>query len=204
MGNDYSLALSIFDFLPNIAFLAGMFYLNRWVRIQGTRQNGLFMLSGSMLVFWGGFLKAVWKLLFTLELGNIVWMSESQFILLAPGFFLMLISALGMVSQTQRKVLAAMAVWKIPFLAIMTLSSLGLHAALIFIASRKRLWLTAVLFLISIFCMLSMAGMASMEQTVLQQWIEQGVNSLGQIAFATGSYFLYTRSKMKSLKHEII
>jgi hypothetical protein len=32
---------------------------------------------------------------------------------------------------------------------------------------------------------------SSLEQTVANQWLEEGVNSLGQISFAVGSYLLY-------------
>jgi hypothetical protein len=203
MVNDYTLALSFFDFVPNIAFFIGALFLNRWVRIKGTKLTILMMLCGSILVFSGGLLKAIWKLLYTLDLGDYVLMSESQFVLLAPGFILMLNSALGMVEKKQTKALASMATWKIPFLALMTIGSLGLHATLIFIASHKRSWLAVISFLVSILCMLSMAGMASMEQSIRQQWIEQGVNSLGQVGFAAGSYLLYVSSRLIGAKTKI-
>jgi hypothetical protein len=50
--------------------------------------------------------------------------------------------------------------------------------------------------------MLGMSGMASgSEQTVATQWIEESMNSMGQIAFAVGSYLLY---KVFALEAEVI
>jgi len=157
------------------------------------------MLSGSILVFSGGLLKAIWKLLFTLGVGDYIFLSESQFILLAPGFIMMLMSASGMLEKKQTKTLAAMATWKIPFLAIMTIGSSGLHTVLILIASRKKLRSAMFAFLVSILSTFLMARMASMTQSIQQQWVEQGVNSLGQTAFATGSYLLYASSNREKI-----
>jgi hypothetical protein len=39
--------------------------------------------------------------------------------------------------------------------------------------------------------MLSMAGMAGGEQTVTRQWIEEIINSFGQLSFAVASYVLF-------------
>jgi hypothetical protein len=51
-------------------------------------------------------------------------------------------------------------------------------------------------FLITLLCLIGMGGMASAEQTIPQQWIEEGVNSVAQISFAIGSYLLYRNYKI--------
>ena len=49
---------------------------------------------GSTLVFAGGFLKATWKLLYTLGIADIQIFSTIQFILLAPGFLALLVTVI--------------------------------------------------------------------------------------------------------------
>lgn len=194
MNESYKLGLCLLDFLPNLAFFFGSIYLIRWTRKYGSRFSYLTMIIGSLLVFTGGTSKAIWKLIFTLGLGDITPLGEAQFILLAPGFLLMFLSSLSMTRKKASKSgLSAMALWKIPFLAVMTISNLGLLVTLGYTAYRKATRWVALFFAISLVCMLSMAGMATAEQSIAQQWIEEGVNSLGQIAFAVGSYLIYKK-----------
>jgi hypothetical protein len=68
-----------------------------------------------------------------------------------------------------------------------------MQGVLSYTAFRQRAHLAGALYIVAILCMLSMAGLASTEQTIARQWLEQGINSLGQIAFALGSYLLYAR-----------
>ena len=85
--------------------------------------------------------------------------------------------------------MAAIAVWKIPFLAVMTIASLAAQGILASIAFRKRNRIAGAMFISAIICMLAMAGMASgVEQTVAMQWIEEVINTIGQVAFAFGSF----------------
>jgi hypothetical protein len=154
------------------------------------------MMAGTLLIFTGGFLKASWKLLYVLDIADITLMSEAQFVLLAIGFTGMLValSYLARSFNQEGKLGAALLIstWKIPFLTVMTLCSLGAHGLLTYISFKKKVPLAASLFILALVCMLAMSGMASsLEQTVANQWLEEGVNSLGQISFAVGSYLLY-------------
>ena len=131
---------------------------------------------------------------------GIFWLlSELQFILLAPGFLAMLASVLLVLRQERTRWetgLPAMALWKIPLLATVTLASLGLQGTLSYMAFRRKVYLAATMYVVAILCMLGLAGLASGEQTIARQWIEEGINTSGQIAFALGSYLLYSRTEM--------
>ena len=194
----YTLCLSFLDFLPNLAFLINGYFLSRLVWL-GKRPFALaLMIVGASFVFLGGTSKALWKLLYTLGTGDFQLLSEIQFILLAPGFLLMLASAIYIVSQPQggkRSKLMGIAPWKIPLLATVTLSSLGLQVILIYLSFQRKAYGAAVSIMLAMMCMLVMAMMASGEQTVQRQWIEEIINSVGQIAWAFGSYQLYSRSR---------
>jgi hypothetical protein len=193
---EYSLSLALFDFVPILAFLVGAYFLVRIaVQHRGT-PCGRMMLAGTGLVFTGGFLKASWKILYVLDVGDFQFMSEAQFILLSIGFTGMLVAVSYLARSLARgETLGAalmISTWKIPFLTIMTICSLGAHGILSFISFKKKAPLAGTLFILAILCMLGMSGMASsLEQTVANQWLEEGVNSVGQISFAVGSYLLY-------------
>ncbi|MGC9358420.1 MAG: hypothetical protein ACP5GX_11155, partial [Anaerolineae bacterium] len=68
---------------------------------------------------------------------------------------------------------------------------LGAQGILVYISFRRGAKFAAYAFIVAVLCMLGMSGMASGEQTVARQWIEQSINTIGQIGFAVGSYALY-------------
>lgn len=191
----YTLPLALLDYVPNIAFLVGAFFLVRTVILARGKPCSRMCMAGALLIFSGGILKATWKLIFTLGIADIQWMSEIQFILLAPGFLALLVTAI-LLARTKPfeapAIAMAMAAWKIPLLAIMTLSSLGAQGILTYISFKRKAPLAASLFIIAVLCMLGMSGMASgSEQTLATQWIEETMNSIGQIAFAAACGLLY-------------
>ncbi len=84
-----------------------------------------------------------------------------------------------------------MAAWKIPFLAVMTISSIGTNGILTWYAFRKRLRLAGWLFIVTVLCLFAMSGIASGdEMSIFTQWVAQSINLTGQSAFALGSYLL--------------
>ena len=192
---EYTLGLALTDYIPNLASLVGSLFLVRTVILARGRPCSRMCMAGSLLVFSGGILKATWKLIYTIGVADIQWMSQIQFILLAPGFLALLVTAIMLARTKPLKVPAitmAIAPWKIPLLAIMTLSSLGAQGILTFISFKRKVPLAASLFIVAVLCMLGMSGMASgSEQTVVTQWIEEIMNSIGQISFAVACWLLY-------------
>jgi hypothetical protein len=197
MKEIYPLALAIFDFVPVIFFLIGAIYLIRIAsRMCGMRCRRL-AIVGSLLIFIGGFLKALWKLLVTTGVGDFQLMSEIQFALVAPGFVLLLIVVIWIArsecKQAKGKdiLTPAIAAWKIPLLIVMTLASMGVMGILTYIAFRHKLKIAAAGFIVAFLCLVGMGSMASGEQTLARQWIEQSINSLGQLGFMIGTIFLF-------------
>jgi hypothetical protein len=201
MGETYTLGLSLFDFVPPLAFLVGAICLVRLTALESSRPTSVMMAAGTGLVFLGGTLKAVWKLLYTVGLGDFTLLSEQQFVLLAPGFVLMLLGAIGLArggNAPREASIAGLAAWKIPLMAVMTLSSIGAYGILSLLGFRRRQTVAAGLFIATIVLTIGMAGMASGEQSVARQWIEEGINSAGQVAMALASYLMYRRSASKA------
>ena len=197
MEETYPLALAMYDFVPVAFFQIGAIFLVRTsTRMCGLRCSRL-AIVGSLLIFLGGFLKAIWKLLFTIGVGDYQWLSESQFPLVAPGFLVLLIAVIMMARSDReaRTINAAsillMATWKIPFLIVMTLTSMGVQGILTYVSFQRKAKLAAAGFIVAFLGLVGMGAMASGEQTLARQWIEQSVNSVGQLGFMVGSILLH-------------
>jgi hypothetical protein len=192
-----SLALCLLDCVPNLGFLIGGYFLVRITRLTERRLTTVLMVGGVAFVFLGGALQLVRKVLhIVLLVGDYRFLGDLQFVLLAPGFVMMLVSVImvaKMEEPSQKTLVAAMALWKIPLLAVMTLCALGLQGVLAYLSSRRGVRFARAMFVVAAVTILALAGLAGGEQTVTRQWTEESINSLGQVAFATGSYLLYRR-----------
>lgn len=191
----YPVPLALVDFLPNIAFLIGAFFLVKTTVICRGIRRGMIMMAGTLLVFLGGFLKATWKLLYAAKFADIQWMSQAQFVLVGIGFFIVCLTIISMARErkgyTSAAVLIGMPLWKIPFLFLMTISSLGAEGILAYIAYRRNVRPAAVGFVIGVIGILAMGTLASAEQTIPMQWIEEIINTIGQSGFMIGNILLH-------------
>ena len=191
----YPVSLALFDFIPTLAFLTGAFYLVRTGVLCRGKPCGRMVMAGGLLVFLGGFFKATWKLLYTTGVADIQWMSQGQFVLSSIGFLGLFIAVLYMVRSKQKAApggsVLAMAAWKIPFLFVMTVTSLGAEGILAYMAFKRKAPLAAAGFIVGVLGLLAMGAMASAEQNLSMQWIEEGINTLGQLGFMTGCILLY-------------
>ncbi len=197
MSETYSIGMALMDFLPNFAFLVGAYFLVRMVLRLRSRACARMLTVGTFFVFMGGFTKAVWKLMAAFGT-DITFLGQMQFVLAAIGFLGMVVTVILLARHarfTQGIPLLAMAAWKIPFLAVMTISSLGAQGILTYLSFKWGTKAAGYLFALAVLCMLGMAGMASGEQTIARQWIEQSVNLLGQSSFMVGSILLERKSR---------
>lgn len=197
MEKPYPLALALYDFVPVAFFFIGAIFLVRMAKLMCSVRGGRLATAGSALVFLGGFLKAIWKLLYTIGAGDFQMLSESQFVLLAPGFLALLIVVIWMarservVKEREAAIILAMAAWKIPFLIVMTLTSMGVQGILTYTSFRRGEKRAAAGFIVAFLCLVGLGAMASSEQTLIKQWIEQSINTIGQLGFMLGSILLY-------------
>lgn len=193
--NDLTISMALMDFVPVIFFGVGSIFL---LRIGYRYLNiGLYtaMAGGAILCFTGGFYKASSKLLEAAFNYEIAELGSIQFILMAPGFVLLFIAAIGLFKKQETKHFAvaapAMAVWKIPFLAIMTLANMGFLIVMSVLAYKNKLYIPLLFYVLSIVTMVAMSYLATLPPTIAMQWIAQSVNSLVQFFAMAGHILLY-------------
>jgi hypothetical protein len=193
------ISLAIFDFIPPLAFLAGAFFLVRIGFLCSGKSVGRLVMAGTLLVFLGGFLTATWKLLYTTNIADIQWMSQGQFVFSAFGFLGMFAAVIFIVRGQMRSkassAILSIVAWKLPFLVVMTVSSLGAEGILTYLAFRQKANIAAIGFIIGVLGILAMGALASNQQTLTMQWVEESVNVVGQLGFMIGSILLYRNIK---------
>ena len=197
MNESYSIGLALMDYVPNIAFLIGAFYLVRIIVSARGKACSRMVMAGAILIALGGLLKATWKLLYAADAGNFQFLSQVQFTLIAPGFLALAVAVIILARKRSKKAtpLAAVVAWKVPFLAIMTICSMAANGILTYISFKRGAKLAAIGYILAFLALIAMGGMASAEQSVAMQWIEESINSIGQIGFMFGGILLFKNYK---------
>lgn len=103
MAQTPGLELALFDFIPNFIFLTGSYYLFCIARLVCTKSCQWLVLIGSVMIFLAGFLKATWKLVYSLGWENILWMRDIQYPLMAPGYLLVFMVMMILAFQHRSK-----------------------------------------------------------------------------------------------------
>lgn len=83
-----NVALALEDFVPVFLTMVALIWLTRLV-FQMNQRSGQIALIGSTLVVLGGLFKASEKLIWALSGDRVMWMNDSLFLLMAPGFALL-------------------------------------------------------------------------------------------------------------------
>lgn len=213
---EYTVPLALQDFMPVALASAGLFFLAAMIA-RADRRAGRIALLGAWLIMLGGGLKAAWKLNMAMTGNDVAWMSNSLFVLLAPGFTLMAsalwsahsrmrgrpldfditLVALGMVAVILAVafvlglLLPAGSAWKFVLLGVTTVANVVLSVLCIVQAFRMGQRNVAALFIINIVAVLVLQGLARIpEQTIPLQWTEQLINTFSSAAFALAAWKL--------------
>lgn len=190
-----TILLAITDFIPVLLFGAGSLFLLRIGYKYLTRGYYTSMAGGAILCFLGGFYKASSKLMEAIFDYYLPALQSSQFIMLAPGFVLLFVASLGLLKRNKQSVMfaaaPAMELWKIPFIAVMSLANIGYLVVLAVFSLQKKIRTPAVLYILSILTLLLISYLSTRPMTIQVQWIAQGVNSVVQFFAAAGHYILY-------------
>ena len=184
---EISIVMALVDYLPVVLFLLAAFNI---ISIVGKKIDKVFLYIfevGAALVIIAGFLKATYKLLYALNIGDFIWMSNQLFANQALGFLLAGIGLfLGVMRKGSDKVLAAL-----PTMALVAMMITGLcamDATLVSIASKAKKKNAMICFIISFFMSLCMGYLSSKDFSQASlNWIAQGVNVVGQLLLYLGT-----------------
>ena len=218
-----TLALALEDFVPVILTFFALLWLTRMIFVM-ERRSGYVAAIGSILVVLGGLFKATSKLLWAFSGELIVWMENSLFILMAPGFaflawgiwcgqrrvfrdtrtqyvfqvpmsFFLLIGGGTVYFNTSQQ-------GRIWFFALLTLVVLMSSLMLILLSRHAwhyRLKGAASLFLVYLVITLVLNGMArTPSPSISVEWMKQIINTAAAVILALASWKLWRGTKETS------
>lgn len=200
---EYSIPMAVFDLLPVVFFIAGTMTIAGDMKHKMTLPARVLFVGGSWIVCAAGFLKALYKLIYSLGLGDLTWMSGQFFYNQAFGF---LLAGVGLTMAVTRldKAQAGSgsggsgklhSIVPIPIMALVGIMVAGLaalDASLCFLAARLKKRSALVLFIVSFFLCLGMGYLSSRSfEKASMNWIAEGVNAVGQFAFLAGCHILH-------------
>ena len=184
-GYVFTVPMALVDFIPVILFGISAVLLMRGLYNKMSKGTSACLGVGSCVAFLAGFLKALYKLLIALGVGafevlNDIFLPLQSSGLLLTGLAIVLMLAL-------RKKAALMAPLTFGFIGMMVLGLGGMCAGLSVVAVKMKKKALIAVFILCFFCYMGMGYLASSKDgSAASNWIEQGVNTLGQILLLLG------------------
>ena len=193
---DYSILMAIVDFLPVLFyFLAAWLVASDLYQYVSKTAYGL-LTAGSLMCFIGGAFKALWKLLFCFGI-NYPAFFTSFFPMQAPGFMLYFVGIIMAMKQLKsgkggdglNMITAATVTSSVPLLAFQSIGSVGSLVCLTILGFRTKNKVAGICFILSVVFLFGMVGLSATLDSTLgwANWLEQGVNTLGQVFFYLGA-----------------
>ena len=181
--NEFSTAMALTDFLPVILFAVAAVIMQRDFYDRMPKYAFACFAAGCMNAFLAGFLKALWKLLYALNICDFQLLNTMFLPVQSIGLMLMGFGLILMLCRRHAALAVAPPVFAgtFVFIAMMVLGLGAMCACLGVIAARmkkkKLLIVLGVIFL----CYMTMGYLASREgNSAVMNWVEQGINTLGQ------------------------
>jgi hypothetical protein len=214
-----TLALALEDYLPVLFTLFALIWLSRVV-YQMDKQSGFIAVFGLVLVTLGGVLKASGKLIWVISEQKVDWMSDSLFLLLAPGFA----SLVWGIWNGQKRLFRdkkPYGIWLLPasllilivggtiYTSVLNLSRIWFFVLLTLVVVMSSLMIVllsrhafhyrqrriAFLFLFYLVLTLILNGMArTPSPTIDVEWIKQLVNTAAAMILAFASWRLWVET----------
>ena len=192
--------MSLFDYIPVAIFALAMMILFKDLVRKEKPLAELLLVAGGFLVFAGGFLKATYKLLYSLKIGDFTWMSRQFMANQGTGLLLTGIGLTLFACVPGKKGKAYGFIPTMAAVGMMVVGTCAMDASLSYMASKLNRKKAMPLFIISFFMYMGMGFLSSRDFTkASMNWIAQGVNLIGQVLFYAGCKIL-DEAGLKKLK----
>ena len=203
--NGITVPMAIVDFIPVVMFFIAAIVLQRDLYNKLVKGAFALLAAGSIMVFTGGFYKALWKFLYALNICNFEALDIALFPLQGPGFILVF---LGLTSLKKKDFGAPTALAVAPvlyqsnliFIIMQVVGFGGIQYNMARIALYMKKKLAAVLFLLSFIFVLGMGYLgAKFDDSSSMHWLAQVTNILSEGCFLWGVMILH-KAGLKEVK----
>ena len=194
----YSVPMALADFIPVLLFGAAVVLLQRDLYSKMVKGAYALFAAGTINVFMAGFLKALYKLLYALEVCDFQPLTQMFFPLQALGFLMAGCGALYIGTKKAKGekafAVAALPVYKGTFVFVgLMVAGLGMmDFGLVRTAKKMRQPLACTLFIVSFVFSLGMGYLSSKDfSQSYMNWVTELVNIIGQASFFAAALILH-------------
>ena len=188
--------MALVDYIPVILFLLAAKLLCKDLKAKMSTPAFLTFVTGAALVVIAGTLKASYKLLYALHIGDFGWMSRQMFSNQAFGF---LLAGIGLMMHVLKKERTYAFLPTMALVGIMVVGLGAMDAGLCFLANRLKKRSALVCFIVSFFLSLGMGYLSTKNfDKAYMNWIAQSVNIVGQLLLYLGCRILH-KAGLKNL-----
>ena len=187
---EFSVSMALADFLPVALFGISGVLMQRDLYNKMPKYAFACFAAGTINIFMAGFLKALWKLLYALGVCDFHVLNTMFLPTQSLGFLLAGLGILIMMGQRKKAALAVappLFSGTFVFVGMMVLGLGAICASLAVLAVRMKKKGLVPVFFLCFLCYMCMGYLASRDSaSVAINWIEQGVNTLGQVLLLWG------------------
>ena len=187
---EFSVLMGLTDYVPVALFAVSMVLMQRDLYNKMPKYAFACFAAGTINILIAGFLKATWKLLYAAGLCDFHVLNTMFLPTQSLGF---LLAGLGIILMFTPRKKAALAVapplfsGTLLFIPMMVLGLGAICSCLSILAAKLKKKALIVVFVLCFVCYMGMGYLASRDSSsAAMNWIEQGVNTLGQLLLLIG------------------
>lgn len=197
--NGITVTMALVDLIPVVLFFAAAVILQRDLYDKMVKGAFALLATGSVMVLLAGVFKALWKILYALNVCDYQLLDAAFFPMQGPGFLLVFLALAGMFTKYNRKrvnlsSVAAVPVFTstMPFVILQIIGCAGMQWCLFALALKMKRRLAAVMFVVAFAFMLGMGYLsATFDDSSSMHWLAQCVNIVSQGALLWGTVLLH-------------
>lgn len=197
--NGITVTMALVDLIPVVLFFAAAVILQRDLYDKMVKGAFALLATGSVMVLLAGVFKALWKILYALNVCDYQLLDAAFFPMQGPGFLLVFLALAGMFTKYNRKrvnlsSVAAVPVFTstMPFVILQIIGCAGMQWCLFALALKMKRRLAAVMFVVAFVFMLGMGYLsATFDDSSSMHWLAQCVNIVSQGALLWGTVLLH-------------
>ena len=206
MGGGITVTMALVDCVPVALFMAAAVILQRDLYDQLPKGAYSLVAAGSIMAFLGGFMKALWKILYATGVCDYVLLDHALFTLQGPGFLLFFLGLTGLFWKGAKNASSALAAGaapastttSIPFIVMQVVGLGGAQVLLAVAGARRGARLAPVAFAFAFVFMLGMGYLgAKFDDSSSMHWVAQLTNTLSMACFLWGTLVLHAADQKK-------
>ena len=199
---NFTIPMAMMDYIPVLFFGIAASLLRKDLHGKMSRDAFSLFAAGTINIFAAGFLKATWKLLYAVGICDFAALNTMFLPVQSIGF---LLAGMGIALMFRSKKAALMAAppvfsGSVIFIMMMVLGLGSICTCLSILAVRMKKKTAVILFVLSFLASMGMGAMAGQDVTqAWVNWVEQGINCVGQGLLLWGVLILH-RANLKEFK----